>query len=70
MTRDEFIKAGSVLFGPHWRARLAVALRVERSTVSRWASGATDVLPVAAVAVELMMRLHELGAATHDTTTH
>lgn len=65
MTRDEFIAAGMSLFGDHWRARMSEALHVERSTVSRWASGAVDVLPVAGVAVKQMLRLKELGALEH-----
>ncbi len=55
MTRDEFIAAGTSLFGPKWRSRMAEALRVDRSSVTRWANGSTDVLPLAAVAVELML---------------
>ena len=55
MTRDEFISSGYFLFGKHWRQRMAEVLHVQPSSVSRWASGATEVLPVASVAVRLLV---------------
>ncbi len=58
MTRDQFVAAGVVLFGRAWRQRMAERLRVQPSSVSRWASGATEVSGPAAVAVELLLAQH------------
>lgn len=59
MTRDEFIAAGVYLYGPKWRSKMAETLCVDRSSVSRWASGATDVLPLAAVCVRILVKLQQ-----------
>ena len=63
MERDEFIKAGYYLYGKHWRSRIAEALCVDRSSVTRWASGATKVLPLAAVTIQLLV---EKKVRDHD----
>ena len=62
MTAEELRVAAIALFGERgWMSRLAEALDVDRSTVSRWFGG----LPVpgpAAAAVKAMLELHELKA--------
>lgn len=55
MYRDTLIEAGTFLYGPQWRSKLAQRLCVERSTVTRWASGAVEPPGVARVAVELLV---------------
>lgn len=55
MYRDKLIECGTFLYGPHWRSKLAERLCVERSTVSRWASGAVEPPGLARVAVELLV---------------
>jgi transcriptional regulator with XRE-family HTH domain len=61
MTRDTLITYGKLLYGEHWRAQLAKRLRIERSTVSRWASGAVNVPPMAQETVELLVESKQLG---------
>lgn len=60
MTAEELRRAAIVLFGEAgWMSRLAEALGVDRSTVSRWFSG----LPIpgpAAAAVESWLLLQRL----------
>ena len=60
MTAEELRVAAIALFGERgWMSRLAEALDVDRSTVSRWFGG----LPVpgpAAAAVEAWLQLHAL----------
>jgi hypothetical protein len=60
MTAEQLRAAAIALFGERgWMSRLAEALGVDRSTVSRWFGG----LPVpgpAAAAVGAMLELHEL----------
>lgn len=55
MYRDTLIQAGNFLYGPQWRSKLAARLCVERSTVTRWASGAVEPPGLARVAVELLV---------------
>ncbi len=66
MDRDSFISSGVALYGPHWRARMAECLGVERSSVTRWASGAVRVPPVVALAVELLVEKKQ-GVKADDT---
>lgn len=61
LTRDAFIKAGYALYGRHWRQRMADALRVYPSSISRWASGTVEVSGPASVAVELMLAARGLA---------
>ena len=60
MTAEELRTAAILLFGDRgWMSRLAEALEVDRSSVSRWFAG----LPVpgpAAAAVTAWLRLYEL----------
>lgn len=62
MYRDTLIQAGQFLYGAHWRSKLAEALRVERSTVSRWASGSVEPPGLAQVAVELLVEKEKARA--------
>lgn len=57
MTSQELRDAGVALFGKWgWQTKMAVALRVDGSTVRRWVSGAVPVPGPAEVAIELMLR--------------
>lgn len=55
MTAQELVEAGERLFGQHWRQPLATALRVDISTLRRWASGKDEVPGPAALAVRLLV---------------
>ena len=60
MTAEELRRAAIVLFGERgWMSRLAEALAVDRSSVSRWFAGLPVPGPVAA-AVKAWMTLYEL----------
>ena len=60
MTAEELRRAAIVLFGERgWMSRLAEALAVDRSSVSRWFAGLPVPGPVAA-AVTAWMTLYEL----------
>jgi hypothetical protein len=60
MTAEELRVAAIALFGERgWMSRLAEALDVDRSTVSRWFGGLPVPGPVAA-AVRAWLELHEL----------
>ena len=60
MTAEELRRAAIVLFGERgWMSRLAEALGVDRSSVSRWFAGLPVPGPVAA-AVTAWMTVHEL----------
>lgn len=61
MTRDILITNGRYLYGEHWRSKLAHRLRIERSTVTRWASGAIDPPPWLEVTVGLLVERKQLG---------
>lgn len=45
MTAEELRRAATTLFGEHpgWQSRLARALKVQRSAVSRWIAGMTPI---------------------------
>jgi hypothetical protein len=64
LTPEELRQASILLFGERgWMSRLAEALEVDRSTVSRWFAG----LPVpgpAAAAVRAWLKLHQLTGET------
>jgi transcriptional regulator with XRE-family HTH domain len=64
LTPEELRQASILLFGERgWMSRLAEALGVDRSTVSRWFAG----LPVpgpAAAAVTAWLKLHRLTGET------
>ena len=60
MTAEELRRAAIVLFGERgWMSRLAEALAVDRSSVSRWFAGLPVPGPVAA-AVTAWVMLYEL----------
>ena len=60
MTAEELRRAAIVLFGERgWMSRLAEALGVDRSSVSRWFAGLPVPGPVAA-AVGAWMEIYEL----------
>jgi hypothetical protein len=67
MTAEELRTAAILLFGDRgWMSRLAEALEVDRSSVSRWFAGLPVPGPVAA-AVRAWLRLYELtGQRPHD----
>ncbi len=67
MTAEELRTAAILLFGDRgWMSRLAEALEVDRSSVSRWFAGLPVPGPVAA-AVTAWLKLHELtGQRPHD----
>lgn len=54
MTPQAFITAMESLYGEHWRAPAAAALRVNASTIYRWANGLKRVPGPAEVAIELL----------------
>ena len=60
MTPEELRRAAILLFGERgWMSRLAEALGVDRSTVSRWFAGLPGPGPVAA-AIRAWLKLYEL----------
>lgn len=60
MTPEALRQAAILLFGERgWQSRLSEALRVDRSTVSRWFAGLPVPGPVAA-ALEAWLVLHRL----------
>ena len=60
MSPEELRRAAILIFGERgWMSRLAEALGVDRSTVSRWFSGLPVPGPVAA-AVRAWLLLHQL----------
>lgn len=60
MTPEELRRAAILLFGERgWMSRLAEALGVDRSTVSRWFAGLPVPGPVAA-AIRAWLKLYEL----------
>lgn len=63
MSPAELNRMATQLFGPRYQSRLAVALGILPSTVSRWLSGAVAVPGPVIAALTAWMRLHELGIA-------
>lgn len=61
MTRDILVSNGRYLYGEHWRTKLAQCLRIERSTVTRWASGAVQPPPWLEVTVALLVERKQQG---------
>lgn len=57
---QEVVKIGRRLYGRAWNNRLASALGVEKSTVSRWARGLVPVSPSRAMALRLLLDKHKL----------
>jgi hypothetical protein len=56
MTPSELIAAGERLFGKYWRKPLAITLRINVSTLRRWATGKVPITPIAALAIEQLVR--------------
>ena len=66
MTPEELRRSAILIFGERgWMSRLAEALGVDRSTVSRWFAGLPVPGPVAA-AVRAWLLLHQLTGRTPD----
>lgn len=67
MTADEFNAAGRTLYGGRgWLRRMAEVMRVDYSTVRRWATGA---VPVPGIAEALVRCLLESKAARNKPTS-
>lgn len=61
MTPDELREAGERLYGTWgWQTKLAHELQVDGSTVRRWLSGKVVIPGMAAVAINLLVRLKNL----------
>ena len=57
MTREEFLEAGSELYGSWgWQTRLAERLQVNGSTVRRWVSGNVPIPGPVGAALECFLR--------------
>ena len=61
MTPEQLRAAGERLYGKWgWQTQLARELRVDGSTVRRWLSGKVPIPGLAAVAIDLLVRVYEL----------
>jgi hypothetical protein len=56
MTPSELIAAGERLFGEYWRKQLAKTLRIDVSTLRRWATGKVPITPIAALAIAQLLK--------------
>tara|TARA_B100001989_G_scaffold188515_1_gene137876 strand:+ start:713 stop:949 length:237 start_codon:yes stop_codon:yes gene_type:complete len=65
MSPEELREAGEFLFGDWgWQTKLARELKVDGSTVRRWLSGKVPIPGLAAVAIELLVRLRKIEQKT------
>lgn len=55
MTPEKFERAGKILFGPAWKPRLANALKIDVTSVWRYASGQINVPGPVETAIRLML---------------
>lgn len=59
MNKEELKEAGEALYGSRWQTKLSRALRVDGSTVRRWAAGSV-IGGLAQVAIELLLEVKRL----------
>lgn len=65
MTPEELREAGERLYGTWgWQTKLAHELHVDGSTVRRWLSGKVPIPGLAAVAINLLVRVKKLESGT------